>query len=90
MKPANRLLPDHSPTVRRAALPRQRSPRGRAMLWKASGVGSVQRPRKWSRHAAFTPVVLEMQPTEVLQCSDGKGVLNPLRQIAVLAVDLQY
>jgi hypothetical protein len=38
----------------------------------------------------FTPVALEVQPMEVLQCSDGKGVLNPLRQIAVLAVDLQY
>ncbi|CAG6391123.1 hypothetical protein SCOCK_100189 [Actinacidiphila cocklensis] len=38
----------------------------------------------------FTPVVLEVQPTEVLQRGERKGVLNPLHQIAVLAVDLQY
>ncbi|CAL9667417.1 hypothetical protein [Streptomyces sp. enrichment culture] len=38
----------------------------------------------------FTLVLLEVQPAEVLQYSDGKGVLNPLRPIAVLAVNLQY
>ncbi|MGQ4334028.1 hypothetical protein [Streptomyces hayashii] len=38
----------------------------------------------------FTPVVLEVQPAEVLQRSDGKGVLNPLRPIAVLAMDPQH
>ncbi|MFH8774007.1 hypothetical protein [Streptomyces sp. NPDC017958] len=35
-------------------------------------------------------VVPEVQSAEVLQCSDGKGVLDPLRQTAVLTVEPQY
>jgi hypothetical protein len=39
---------------------------------------------------AFTPVVLEVESAEVLRGGDGKRVLNPLRQIAVLAVEPQH
>jgi hypothetical protein len=39
---------------------------------------------------AFTPVVLEVQSTEVLQGGDGKRVLDPLRQIAVLTAEPEH